>query len=120
TVASDSPHAMDRLWFTAYPADGSFLLMAGLCVYPNTQIMDGFLLVRRHDVQRNVRLSRHADQGRFDTRIDPLWFEVIEPQQRWRLGLGDNELGISAELEWSARSAPYLFERANPMETPTE
>ena len=112
-LGTNSPHFMDRLWFMSYTDDGSMQLMAGLGVYPNLNVMDGFLLVRMGGIQRNLRVSRHL-QGpgdRANAVIGPLAFEILEPQKLWRIALAENDYGVGCDLEFAGRMPPYLYPR---------
>ena len=108
-VDSDDPHFMDRFHLICHNAEGTLHLQAGLGMYPNVNVMDGFVIVRHNDVQRNIRLSRHLQTDRANTEVGPLSFKVLEPLKRWGIYLGDNEYGIGCSLEFVGRVAPYLF-----------
>jgi len=111
TLGTESPNFMDRIWFMAYTQDGDLQMMAGLGSHPNKNIMDGFLLVRHRGLQRNLRLSRHVNGDRSDPTIGPLRFEVVEPQEHWRIELAPNEFEIACSLDFRARTVPFLFPR---------
>ena len=106
-VESDDPNFQDRFFFTCHNTDGTLELMAGLGVYPNVNVMDGFICVRHDGVQRNIRLSRHLKGDRANTEIGPLAFKVLEPHKRWGIYLGDNDYGIGCSLEFEGRVPPY-------------
>jgi hypothetical protein len=108
-LGTDDPNFMDRLWFMAYSSDGKVQMMAGLGSHPNKGIMDGFLLIRDRGTQHNFRASRHIADDKSDPCIGPLRFEIVEPQQHWRMTLAPNEQGIECDLDFHARTAPYLF-----------
>ena len=107
-VDNDDPHFQDRFFFTCHNAEGTLELMAGLGVYPNVNVMDGFICVRHNGTQRNIRLSRHLQGDRANTEVGPLSFKVLEPQKRWGIYLGDNDYEIGCSLEYEGRVAPYL------------
>jgi hypothetical protein len=113
TYATDDINAMDRLWFMVYSPDGDLQLMAGLGVYPNSDVVDGYVVARRGTVQRNVRVSRRATPDRFSMDAGPLAFEVVEPQRRWRFRLTDNDHDLTCELSWEARTDPFLYLGSN-------
>jgi hypothetical protein len=102
------PVEVDRLILCCHNAEGTLHLVAGLGTYPHANIMDGYVIVRHKDVQHNLRLSRHLQGDRADTRIGPLTVEVIEPLKCWGLYLDKNDFGISCSLEFEARAVPYL------------
>ena len=107
-VESDDPLFQDRFFFTCHSTDGTLELMAGLGAYPNVNVMDGFVCVRREGAQRNIRLSRHLQADRANTEVGPLSFQVLEPLKRWGIHLGDNDYGIGCALEFEGRVIPYL------------
>jgi hypothetical protein len=109
TVGTHDENFMDRLWFMAYTGDGSLQMMAGLGVYSNKAVMDTFLLIRHRGVQHNFRAYRQVQGDRAATRIGPLRFDAIVPQQHWRIILDDKETGIGCSLDFHARVAPFLF-----------
>lgn len=106
---TDDLNFMDRLWFMAYSKDGDVQMMAGLGSHPNKGIMDGFLLIRDRGTQYNFRASRHIAGDKSDPQIGPLQFEIVEPQQHWRIKLSPNEFGLECDLDFHARMEPYLF-----------
>jgi hypothetical protein len=109
TVGTHDENFMDRLWFMAYTGDGSLQMMAGLGVYSNKAVMDTFLLIRHRGVQHNFRAYRQVQGDRAATRIGPLRFDAVVPQQHWRIILDDKETGIGCSLDFHARVAPFLF-----------
>lgn len=109
TLGTGDENFMDRLWFMAYSDDGALQMMAGLGAYPNKNLMDGFLLVRHEGRQFNLRAYRHVDRDRSVPEVGPLRFEIVEPQQHWRILLEDNDHDISCSLDFHARVAPFLF-----------
>jgi hypothetical protein len=109
TVGSDDPHFMDRMVFLCHNAEGTLYLFAGLGVYPNVNVMDGFVTVRHNQIQRNIRVSRHLQNDRTHTEVGPLSIKVLEPMKRWSLHLDENRFGIGCSLEFNNRAVPYLI-----------
>lgn len=109
TLGTDDPNFMERIWFMAYTPDGALQMMAGLGTHPNKKIMDGFLLIRNGDTQCNLRTSRHLADDKSLPSVGPLSFEVVEPQQHWRIHLAPNDQGLECQLDFHARMEPYLF-----------
>jgi hypothetical protein len=100
---------VDRLYLACHDADGTLHLAVGMGVYPKANIMDGYACVRHRNVQHNLRLSRHLQGDRSDTRIGPLLIDVIEPLKRWGAYLNDNEhVDVRFEMEFVGRGAPFL------------
>ncbi|NIB40509.1 hypothetical protein HBA55_12990 [Pseudomaricurvus alkylphenolicus] len=93
----------DRYWFNGYSRDGSIFFACALGVYPNLNIMDGAFSVLIDGVQHNLRVSRHLNMERMHTCIGPLGVEVLEPLQKLRIVVDENEHGISADLTFTGR-----------------
>jgi len=96
----------DRYFFNGYSADGTMFFAFALGVYPNLNIMDAGFTVRIGDVQYNLRASRHLNMERMDIQVGPIRVEVLEPLQRLRLVVEDNEHGIAADLVFAGRHVP--------------
>ena len=104
-AASSDRNVYDRYWFNGYADDGEFYFGIGMAIYPNLRIMDcGFSIVRDGE-QHAFHASRRAPQDPSETQVGPFRIEIVEPMQRIRLVLSDNDTGISADLEFSARTA---------------
>ena len=96
----------DRYFFNGYAADGELFFATALGVYPHLNIMDAAFGVRIGDVQYNIRASRHMHMERMDTQVGPIRIEVIEPLQRLRIVIDDNEHGIAADIVFEGRTGP--------------
>jgi hypothetical protein len=96
----------DRYFFNGMSAEGDMFFGAALGVYPQLNIMDAAFGVRFGDVQYNLHASRHLEMERMDTQVGPIRVEVIEPLQRLRIVVDDNEHGIGADLRFEGRMAP--------------
>ena len=102
------PNFVDRLYIGCHSLDGQVHLAIGLGVYPNKNIMDGYVLVREGGQQHNLLLSRHLDQDRAKTEVGPLSIKVLEPHRRWAVNVADNVSAIHCAVEFTARAAPFL------------
>jgi len=96
----------DRYFFNGYTIDGELFFAAALGVYPHLNIMDAGFAVRIGDKQFNLHASRHLHMERMDTHVGPIRIEVIEPLQRLRIIVEDNEHGITADLTIDGRHFP--------------
>jgi hypothetical protein len=96
----------DRYFFNGYTTGGDVFFGAALGVYPHLNIMDAAFAVRIGEVQYNLHASRHLHMERLDTQVGPIRVEVIEPLQRLRVVVEDNEHGISADLTIAGRHFP--------------
>jgi len=106
---SDDPGAFERLYVLAHNADGTLYVMIGFAIYPNRNIADAGVAIRHNGIQRNIFMSRHleADQDRAVLSIGPLTVECLEPLNRWRIELGENDYGIGCSLEFEASSIAW-------------
>lgn len=119
TVANKSESFMDRCWFGCHGLDGRTYIAAGLGTYPNVSghgVIDGSFCVIRDGVQYNFRASRHIshesnETDRNNSHVGPLSVEIIEPMKRQRFSLGANPHGISGSIDFTARVAPFLYNK---------
>jgi len=107
-MESDDIDAMERLYVGCHNLDGSLHFASGLGVYPNRNVMDAYVCVRNGYSQHNIRASRHLEADRARMEVGPIRFEVLEPQRRWAVHLGENQSGITGSAEFSARGDAYL------------
>ncbi len=96
----------DRYFFNGYSLDGHIFFAAALGVYPHLNVMDAAFSVIVDGVQHNLRASRLLNSERLDTKVGPVAVEVLEPLQRLRLVVSDNDHGITADLVFTARAKP--------------
>lgn len=99
----------DRYWFNGYSRDGRIFFACAFGIYPHLNIMDGAFCVVIDGIQHNIHVSRHLGMERMNTVVGPLSIEVIEPLNRLRLKLADNEYGIKADIVFRGR-APAVME----------
>lgn len=105
--AGTSDHRFyDRYYLEAADEAGSAAIAAGLAVYKNTNVVDGFVTVLHGDTQHNVRLSRSLrdDMGR--VQAGPLSIEVVEPMKTLRLAVSEGDHGLAADVVWEATLPP--------------
>ena len=100
--ASGDPNHYDRFWFNGYTED--FYFAAGMAVYPNRGIIDGAFAVVHDGVQRSVFASGRIPQDRSQTRIGPLTIDVVEPLRVTRVRADAADLGIDADVTFTART----------------
>src|SRR5262249_20924539 len=93
----------DRYFFNGYSRAGDLFFAAALGVYPNRRVMDAAFSVVRDGQQHVVRASRLAPLDRRDTRVGPIFVEVLEPLRALHLRASDNDFGLSADLAFYAR-----------------
>src|SRR5215470_11984442 len=88
----------DRYFFNGYTRSGDLFFAAALGVYPNRRVMDAAFSVVRGGKQWVVRASRLAPLERTETRVGPIFVEVLEPLRALHVRVSDNEFGLSADL----------------------
>lgn len=111
----------DRYFFNGYTHDGGLFFAAALGLYPNRNVMDAAFTVVRDGVQTEVHASRRAPRDRRDSHCGPVRIEVVEPLRRLRVIVDDNDAGVRADLEFTARvpalEEPRFFRRAGSRRT---
>ena len=100
--ATGDPNHYDRFWFNGYTED--FYFAAGMAVYPNRGIIDGAFAVVHDGVQRSVFASGRIPEDRSQMRIGPLTIDVVEPLRVTRVRADAADLGIDADVTFTART----------------
>ncbi len=111
--AVDLPRGFfDRLMFNMHPVDErSPSVIMGYGIYPPRGTSDGFVVVTDDAEQRNLRFSSEIEaSGRQGA--GPFSFEVVEPNQEWRLTLAPNDIAVEFDLTWRARTPAWFGEVA--------
>lgn len=99
---------VERLWCTVHDSSGKIHFTSAFGYHPNRNIMDGLgLLTIDGKAQYNVRTTRELRPQLEDIKVGPLSYEVIEPLKRVRWALGENDYGISWEVEFEGRMPPH-------------
>jgi len=107
---SDRNH-YDRYFFNGYLPDGEVYFGAAMGLYPNRRVIDAAFSVITDGVQRNVYASGLAPVERSETRIGPLRIEVVEPMERIRVVVEDNDHGVGADVTFDARAVAIEEDR---------
>ena len=84
-AATGDPSWNDGHYFGVTDHAGNVSLTASLRLYPNNDVMDGFVCLRHRDRQYNVRVSRRLRPEIDVLRVGPLGLEIVEPMQQVRL-----------------------------------
>ncbi|MFF3572692.1 DUF7064 domain-containing protein [Nocardia jiangxiensis] len=110
---SDLPSGFfDRLMFNLHPADAlAPSVIMGFGIYPAKDTADGFVVVSGESEQRNLRFSTLLSATNRDG-AGPFRFEVVKPNELWRLHLGPNEIDAEFDLTWHARTPAWFGEVA--------
>jgi hypothetical protein len=94
-------------FFGVYSAEAQVLLLTGLRVNPNADIVGAHAGVNVRGLQSTARLSRTWRQQWY-TQLGPLRYDVIETYRDIRLSLATNEAGLSFDLHWLALGPAHL------------
>ena len=97
------PDFYDRFWFNGYTEDYYFAVALG--IYPNRGIIDAAFAVVHDGWQRSVFASGRMPLDPTRTRVGPISIDIIEPLRVNRVRVDSAELGITADLEFRARTA---------------
>ncbi|WOC13246.1 DUF7064 domain-containing protein [Gordonia sp. MP11Mi] len=111
----------DRFMFNMHPvAGGGPSIIMGHGRYPLKDTVDGFVVVSTDTDQRNLRYASKLSAADVDG-AGPFRFELVEPNQQWRLRLAPNEIGLEFDITWRARTPAWFGEVAveNTSGTPT-
>ncbi|WP_067899473.1 DUF7064 domain-containing protein [Nocardia vaccinii] len=113
TEVTDLPVGFfDRLMFNLHPVDATPpSVIMGFGIYPPKDTVDGYVIVSDEHEQRNLRFSSRLS-GTDRDGAGPFRFELLEPNGRWRLRLGPNEIGTEFDLTWRARTSAWFGEIA--------
>jgi len=93
----------ERIWLNIHDTSGKFHLLAGFGKYPNRNVMDAFgTIAVEGKTQYAVRASQELHPQTDEVKVGPFSYEVIEPLKKVRCALGENEHGLSYDLEFEA------------------
>jgi hypothetical protein len=105
-VLSNDPSWADRTYITMGDPD-RFCMDVGISMYPNNNAIEAYAIAAVPGRQWSMRASRDLRAGRYPLWAGPSRFEIIEPMRHWTMTCDENESGISYELEFLSRGAPY-------------
>jgi hypothetical protein len=99
---SGDPNHYDRYWLNGYRED--FYFAFGMAVYPNRGIIDAAISTVHDGVQRSVFASSRIPADRTQTGVGPLSVEIVEPLRTTRVRADAADLGIDADVTFTART----------------
>ena len=102
----------DRYFFNGYRRDGEIYFVWALGLYPHLNIIDTALSLAIDGKQHNINASRLLNCERMDLNIGPMSLEVIEPLQKLRLTVKDNQHPLSGEIVFTGLHPTFLEERS--------
>lgn len=105
-TAGSDPNFYDRFWFNAFDASGQTVVAVAMGLYPNLNVLDAAISVIHGGRQRSLFASRLLGLDRMNTRVDPIRVDILEPLNKVRVTVADNDHGLSGELTFTGRAAP--------------
>jgi hypothetical protein len=108
-VATGDPRFQDRGLFNVHTAGADFLFQIGFGVYPNRNMIDGWICGVRGDQQFNLRAARPLCHDRSNLAIGPIDIEILKPMASWRIAVADNPYGVRCDIAFHARTKAYEF-----------
>ncbi len=112
-AATGDPSWNDGHYLGVADHAGRVCLTASLRLYPNNDVIDGFVCLRHRGRQYNVRVSRRLRPDLDTLRVGPLGMEIVEPMRQLRLTLEPNVMGIALDVLCRSATLPYR----SPVET---
>ncbi len=89
----------ERAWLQAHDINGVAHLATGFGYYPNRDIMDAFVCFTIRDkVEYIVRASRELRPDIDALQVGPFSYEIVEPLNKIRYKLDENEYGLSYDI----------------------
>lgn len=108
-VATGDPRFQDRGLFNIHAAGTDFLFQIGFGVFPNRDMIDGWVCGVHGDKQYNMRVARPLLHDRGNLNIGPLHIEVVEPMRVWRIWTDDNGFGVHCDVTFRSRTPAFEF-----------
>jgi hypothetical protein len=94
-------------FYAAYSVDPQAILITGMCINSNADVVGVPVGVNVRGVQRTLRTSRTRRKQLY-TAVGPLRDVVIEAYREIRLSLDTNEAGLTFDLHWLGSGPPCL------------
>jgi hypothetical protein len=98
----------DRAYFTISDPQ-RFGIDLGISMYPNNDAMEAYAVATVPGKQWSFRASRDLSAGRYPLWAGPSHMEILTPMKHWKMRAEPNPSGISYELEFLTRGAPYMI-----------
>lgn len=94
-------------YYGVYSAEAQLLMLTGMRINPNADILGAHVGINLRGKQRTLRLSR-TWRREFYTAVGPLRYDVVAPYRDIHLRLDDNEAGFSFDLHWLGLGPAHL------------
>ena len=91
----------DRYWFQAIEPGGATSLVAGMGLYKNTNVLDGFCTVVHDGTQYCLRVSRALRPAVDVTSVGGLSVDVVEGLRQLRIAIEPGRHPIACDLVWT-------------------
>jgi hypothetical protein len=105
--ADGDANRYDRFFFNGYTATGSLYFGAAMGLYPVRETIDAsFSVVVNKSRQINVHASGRCPADRTQTMVGPIAVRILEPMRVLQLLIDAPELGLRADLTFTASTAP--------------
>ena len=99
------PDHYDRFWFNGYTEDYYFAVALG--IYPNRGVIDAAFGVVHEGRQRSVFASGRMPLDPTRTQVGPISIDITEPLRVNRVRVDAADLGLTADLTFTARTAAF-------------
>jgi hypothetical protein len=107
-VGTSDPKWTERIVVFAFDTSGKMNFLTGLARYANRNIMDAYGMVTVDNKTAHiVRASRELRPETADLRVGPFSYQVVEPLKKVRATLGENEYGLSYQIDFEGNFPPY-------------
>ena len=107
-VVTSDPMWNDGHYICAADQAGTVALTSNLRLYPNNDVMDGFVCLRYEGHQYNVRVSRVLRPEMDRLQVGPLRIDIVEPLQTVRLVLEPNTISGTGTLTQAGSGTTIL------------
>ena len=101
-VGTSDRNAYDRCILHAFSPDGATYLVAGVGLYPNLGVIDGYVTVRQGERQWAVQASDAIGGDRSSQAVGPIRVEVLEPLRKLRVVCDGAAHGLACDLIYEA------------------
>ena len=108
-VYTSDPRWTERVVIYGFDISGKLNLMTGLARYPNRNVIDAYGMVTvdnktAHVIRASSELRPETGAG---LKVGPLSYEIVEPLKTVRMTAGDNEHGLSYQVDFEGTFPAY-------------
>ncbi|MEO6124428.1 MAG: hypothetical protein ABIR32_12020 [Ilumatobacteraceae bacterium] len=108
SVGTSDRNFYDRYYFMGFEHGGSAMFIAGLGVYPNLGVIDGFVAVMVDGHFQVVRASQELElSDRLNPSVGPISVDVVEALKTLRVRCEPNEWGIEFDCTFTGAHEPF-------------